>query len=659
MSAAPENERAVELLQRLLTDPLLRADFRRRPATTCRAFKLDDLADELDNGDRGTATIEQRESRSGMAGVMIAAAIEGVGLGELLARHAVAATEDGATATAQLIDSVVGAGDVVPADAGATSASGGSEPTPPAPAWAGEAAAPLPARGRPATAGSAPEQAGLVAPASEPVQGGLPPPAPMPTDGGLAIAASEPLDAAPRNTASALAPLTSPGSSAVAVAAVSSEPSGLPATTPAATGGSITDAAGLPPVVASPTASAPRAGSGSVVEHTDKQRPSTAAAPKQPPEAAAERSGIVQVRDRRRISADGFEMSGKASPRDYPGDSASKAEIADWMARRAAAAGVPPELPVMASLVESGLANLNHGDRDSVGFFQMRLGIWNRGDYRGYPNDAELQLTWFLDQATAVKSARIAAGDGDFGRDSSTWGNWIADVERPDERYRFRYQERLGDARELVRKRVGDAHVADRAGRLAASAPAGAVSAAALAENARAVDPDAAATTPGERAVTLAKQYLGRAYVWGGESPASGFDCSGLVQYVYGRLGIEIPRVTHDQFKVGRVIGRQELRTGDIVFFRDSTGYIHHEGLYLDKGRFLHAPRTGDVIKISSLEEPYYAEQFAGGRRVGEGAAIAQDVAMTRRDAGHVAARRVHDARVMPVIDPSAPRPTS
>jgi hypothetical protein len=131
------------------------------------------------------------------------------------------------------------------------------------------------------------------------------------------------------------------------------------------------------------------------------------------------------------------------------------------------------------------------------------------------------------------------------------------------------------------------------------------------------------------------------------------------VQYVYKQLGVELPRVTDQQFEVGQVVGRNELQTGDIVFFRDSTGYIHHEGLYLDDGRFLHAPHTGDVIKISSLDEPYYTEQFAGGRRIGEGAAAAvvHDIDMTRRSAGEIAAAREHDARVLPVLDPSAPRP--
>jgi hypothetical protein len=135
---------------------------------------------------------------------------------------------------------------------------------------------------------------------------------------------------------------------------------------------------------------------------------------------------------------------------DYPGDSATKQQFAAWLAAHAQKAGLPPELPVMASLVESGLANLKGGDADSVGFFQMRVGIWNNGDYAGYPERPELQAKWFIDHAVAVKNERIAAGDVNFGKDPSAWGTWIADVERCAAQYRGRYQLRLAEARRLL-----------------------------------------------------------------------------------------------------------------------------------------------------------------------------------------------------------------
>jgi hypothetical protein len=136
---------------------------------------------------------------------------------------------------------------------------------------------------------------------------------------------------------------------------------------------------------------------------------------------------------------------------EYPGDNASQAELARWLAKQAQKAGLPPELPVMASLVESGVKNINYGDRDSVGFFQMRTETWNHGPYAGYPQKPELQAKWFIDSALAVKRKAIAAGDANFGKDPSKFGEWIADVERPAEQYRGRYQLRLDQARGLLR----------------------------------------------------------------------------------------------------------------------------------------------------------------------------------------------------------------
>ena len=104
----------------------------------------------------------------------------------------------------------------------------------------------------------------------------------------------------------------------------------------------------------------------------------------------------------------------------------------------------PPQLPIMASLVESGLTNIQGGDADSVGFFQMRVGIWNQGEYAGYPEKPELQVKWFLDQAEQVKKQRVAAGEPID--DPNSFGEWIADVERPAEQYRGRYQLKLGEA---------------------------------------------------------------------------------------------------------------------------------------------------------------------------------------------------------------------
>ncbi|HUR83915.1 MAG TPA: hypothetical protein VMY78_01095 [Solirubrobacteraceae bacterium] len=134
----------------------------------------------------------------------------------------------------------------------------------------------------------------------------------------------------------------------------------------------------------------------------------------------------------------------------YPGDAAPKEAIAQWMAYGASVSALPRELPVMASLVESNLENRQTADTDSVGFFQMRTSIWNQGEYAGYPQRPELQLKWFVDQATLVRQRRISAGGPDPAALETDWGEWIADVERPAENLRGRYGLRLADARGLI-----------------------------------------------------------------------------------------------------------------------------------------------------------------------------------------------------------------
>jgi len=137
-------------------------------------------------------------------------------------------------------------------------------------------------------------------------------------------------------------------------------------------------------------------------------------------------------------------------PADYPGDSAAKQAIAAWMAGGAVEAGLPGELPVMAALVESDVKDLNSTDADSAGYFQIPQRIWNSGDYAGYPDHPTLQLQWFIDQAQSARQRRIAAGAADFGQDPAQYGEWIADVERPAQQYRGRYQLRLDEARSLI-----------------------------------------------------------------------------------------------------------------------------------------------------------------------------------------------------------------
>ena len=110
--------------------------------------------------------------------------------------------------------------------------------------------------------------------------------------------------------------------------------------------------------------------------------------------------------------------------------------------------------------------------------------------------------------------------------------------------------------------------------------------------------------------VGVAMRYLGVPYVWGGSSPR-GFDCSGLVMYAFAQIGISVPHSSYAQFNMGTPVSMGQLQPGDLVFFSGAS----HVGIYIGGGQFIHAPHTGDVVKISSLTG-YYSSAFIGGRRI-------------------------------------------
>jgi NlpC/P60 family len=127
--------------------------------------------------------------------------------------------------------------------------------------------------------------------------------------------------------------------------------------------------------------------------------------------------------------------------------------------------------------------------------------------------------------------------------------------------------------------------------------------------------PDVPTNTLGGQAVALAYQFLGIPYVWGGSTPA-GFDCSGLTMYVYRQLGIKLGHYTGFQYYEGRRVPRDQLEPGDLVFFHaNSIGVPQHEGMYIGNGSFIHAPHTGDVVRVSSLFDTRYALSYVGAVR--------------------------------------------
>jgi cell wall-associated NlpC family hydrolase len=123
------------------------------------------------------------------------------------------------------------------------------------------------------------------------------------------------------------------------------------------------------------------------------------------------------------------------------------------------------------------------------------------------------------------------------------------------------------------------------------------------------------ASDMGPIAARTAERFVGIPYRWGGDNVVEGMDCSGFVRAVYNLCGVNIPRTSREQFHVGDAIAKDDLMDGDLVFFGSSAESINHVGIYVGNNRFVHAPRRGDEIKISSLDESYFAKKFVGARR--------------------------------------------
>jgi cell wall-associated NlpC family hydrolase len=126
--------------------------------------------------------------------------------------------------------------------------------------------------------------------------------------------------------------------------------------------------------------------------------------------------------------------------------------------------------------------------------------------------------------------------------------------------------------------------------------------------------PSAAAPKPtrAERAVEVALEAVGTPYRWGGESPVSGFDCSGLVRWAYGRVGIDLPHNSYALYGEGRRVSSSGMKPGDILFFEG----LGHVGLYLGRGNMVHAPETGRSVEVVRLSTTNYGARLVGARRV-------------------------------------------
>ena len=120
--------------------------------------------------------------------------------------------------------------------------------------------------------------------------------------------------------------------------------------------------------------------------------------------------------------------------------------------------------------------------------------------------------------------------------------------------------------------------------------------------------------SPGDRAAAVALEQVGVPYRYGGSSP-NGFDCSGLVQFSYQAAGVNVPRTTGQLWSAARAVDGNDVRPGDLLFFRIE-GKMSHVGLYVGDGRFVHAPQSGRSVSVASLDSPFYREALLRAGRV-------------------------------------------
>ncbi|HEY3773575.1 MAG TPA: NlpC/P60 family protein [Solirubrobacteraceae bacterium] len=481
---ADDLTRGTELIEQLLADPELRRSFRSDPSSVLRERGLDALAEGLPPGERAMLTLELRESRSSLAGVIVAAAAEGVDFTHVAEHAAPRLGRDAGHAISEFFKRL----------------SSHHHP-----------------KARPVSH----ESHRLPKPQVPQLQ-----PAPV---GQMATPIQH--AAAPAGPAPAAAPAAS--------ARAGAEPVSAPA------------------------------------PHHEHHAPELAA-------------GLTAH-----------------DPYAYPGNDATSQQIAAWMGANARRVGLPPELPVMASLTESGLRNLDYGDRDSVGFFQMRTSIWDEGPYAGYLTDPQKQIEWFLNEALAVRGS-----DPSLASDPSRWSEWVADVERPAAEYRGRYQLQLGEAVQLLR---GDASLAGGAAVSGAAGAPGATEAVHHVDLGAAVRHSAIAHHAHHHH-NHAAGMLDASSSDAGLSVSAGAD---LVRSAYAAHGVQLPVTAAEQFEVGAAVPRSDLAPGDAVFFGGGHDAIDGVGVYLGGGHV--AVGGGREVTMSAPGLHYlgarrYSERLLTGR---------------------------------------------
>lgn len=119
-----------------------------------------------------------------------------------------------------------------------------------------------------------------------------------------------------------------------------------------------------------------------------------------------------------------------------------------------------------------------------------------------------------------------------------------------------------------------------------------------------------------EKVVQVAMSMIGTPYKYGGISPGSGFDCSGLVYFSHRKNGVTLPRTSYAQYKASNPISRKALRRGDLLFFRISGRKVSHVGIYLGNNRFVHSPSSGKKVSIAKLNSSYWSKRFIRGGRI-------------------------------------------